>query len=126
MDWDDARSHVAETVLDTLQEYAPDIRKRVMHWQVVTPKDIEVQIGMTGGNIDQGDILPDQLFSFRPIPGWTSYRTPLTGLYLCGSATHPGGGVLGAPGHNAAQVILADWKADRAGSPASGPRSTPA
>ena len=126
MDWDDARSLVAETVLDTLREYAPDIRKRVMHWQVVTPKDIEVQIGMTGGNIDQGDILPDQLFSFRPIPGWTSYRTPLPGLYLCGSATHPGGGVLGAPGHNAAQVILADWKADRAGSPASGPRSTPA
>jgi phytoene dehydrogenase-like protein len=111
MDWDDARTLVAETVLDTLREYAPDIREKVLHWQVVTPKDIENQIGMTGGNIDQGDITPDQLFSFRPIPGWTSYRTPLPGLYLCGCATHPGGGVLGAPGHNAAHVILSDWHA---------------
>jgi phytoene dehydrogenase-like protein len=120
MDWNDARSHVAETVLGTIEEYAPDIRKTVRHWQVVTPHDIEEQLGMTGGNIDQGDITPDQLFSFRPIPGWTSYRTPIPGLYLCGCATHPGGGVLGAPGHNAAQVILADWNAQRAGS------STPA
>jgi phytoene dehydrogenase-like protein len=116
MDWDDARTLVAETVLDTLREYAPDIRDKVLHWQVVTPKDIENLIGMTGGNIDQGDITPDQLFSFRPIPGWTSYRTPLPGLYLCGCATHPGGGVLGAPGHNAAHVILSDWHA--AGGPA--------
>ena len=118
-DWDDVRPQVAETVLDTLQEYAPDIRQTVLHWEVVTPKDIENILGMTGGNIDQGDITPDQLFSFRPIPGWTSYRTPLPGLYLCGCATHPGGGVLGAPGHNAAQVILADRGASgtRSGSP---------
>jgi phytoene dehydrogenase-like protein len=106
--WNDVRSQVADTVLDTLQEYAPDIRETVRAWQVVTPQDIEQLLGMTGGNIDQGDITPDQLFSFRPIPGWTSYRTPLPGLYLCGCATHPGGGVLGAPGHNAAQIILAD------------------
>ncbi|MGA7846895.1 MAG: NAD(P)/FAD-dependent oxidoreductase [Thermoplasmata archaeon] len=118
-DWNDVRPQVAETVLDTIQEYAPDIRQTVRQWQVVTPQDIENQLGMTGGNIDQGDITPDQLFSFRPIPGWTSYRTPLPGLYLCGCATHPGGGVLGAPGHNAAQVILADWTAAKGGSGAS-------
>ncbi len=106
--WDEVRAEVAETVLSTLEEYAPDIRSVVRAWQVVTPQDIERELGMTGGNIDQGDITPDQLFSFRPIPGWTSYRTPIPGLYLCGCATHPGGGVLGAPGHNAAQVILAD------------------
>ena len=106
---------MAETVLDTIQEYAPDIRSAVRSWQVVTPQDMERELGMTGGNIDQGDITPDQLFSFRPIPGWTSYRTPVPGLYLCGSATHPGGGVLGAPGHNAAQIILADWRATRNG-----------
>jgi phytoene dehydrogenase-like protein len=124
MDWGEARRHVAETVLDTIEEYAPDIRKTILHWQVVTPQDIEKELGMTGGNIDQGDITPDQLFSFRPIPGWTSYRTPLPGLYLCGCATHPGGGVLGAPGHNAAQVILADWSASRRG--AGGPAELPA
>ncbi len=107
-EWDEVRAEVAETVLATLEEYAPDIRQVVRAWQVVTPQDIERDLGMTGGNIDQGDITPDQLFSFRPIPGWTSYRTPVPGLYLCGCATHPGGGVLGAPGHNAAQVILAD------------------
>ena len=122
MEWNDARTLVADTVLDTLQEYAPDIRECVRHWQVVTPQDIEEQLGMTGGNIDQGDITPGQLFSFRPIPGWTSYRTPLAGLYLCGCATHPGGGVLGAPGHNAAQVILADWSSSRG---SVGPAETP-
>jgi phytoene dehydrogenase-like protein len=114
-DWNDVRPEVAETVLSTIEEYAPDIRRAVLHWQVVTPQDIENTLGMTGGNIDQGDITPDQLFSFRPIPGWTSYRTPIPGLYLCGCATHPGGGVLGAPGHNAAQVILGDWTPARAG-----------
>lgn len=117
--WEDVRSEVAETVFETLEEYAPDIRQVVRAWQVVTPRDIEEMLGMTGGNIDQGDITPDQLFSFRPIPGWTSYRTPVPGLYLCGCATHPGGGVLGAPGHNAAQVILAD----RAWAPANSPSS---
>jgi phytoene dehydrogenase-like protein len=126
MDWSEAHTQVAETVLDTLQEYAPDIRSTVLRWQVVTPQDIENQLGMTGGNIDQGDITPDQLFSFRPIPGWTSYRTPLPGLYLCGCATHPGGGVLGAPGHNAAQVILADWSVNRGGSGSRAELSAPA
>jgi phytoene dehydrogenase-like protein len=108
LSWDDAREAVAETVLATLETYAPGIRALVRHWQVVTPSDIERILGMPGGNIDQGDITPDQIFSMRPIPGWANYRTPVPGLYMCGSATHPGGGVIGAPGHNAARVILED------------------
>ena len=108
--WDDAREMVAERVLSTLEEYAPGIRKLVRHWQVITPKDIETILGMPGGNIDQGDITPDQIFSLRPIPGWSNYRTPVPGLYLCGSAAHPGGGVIGAPGHNAAVVVIQDLR----------------
>lgn len=109
--WDDAREHVADTVLSTLEPYAPGIRELVLHWQVQTPLDIERTLGMTGGNIDQGDITPDQIFSLRPVPGWSNYRTPVPGLYLCGSAAHPGGGVIGAPGHNAAGVLLEDLHA---------------
>ncbi len=109
--WDDAREAVANTVLSTLEAYAPGVRRLVRHWQVVTPLDIERTVGMTGGNIDQGDITPDQIFSLRPMPGWSNYRTPVPGLYLCGCATHPGGGVIGAPGHNAAGVLLEDLRA---------------
>ena len=109
-DWDAFKETAAERVLDTIGEYAPNIRRVVEHWQVITPKDIESILGMTGGNIFQGDITPDQILSFRPVPGWAQYRTPLRGLYLCGSAAHPGGGVTGAAGHNAAQVILEDWR----------------
>lgn len=106
--WEDFKPEAAEVVLDTIEAYAPNVRTVVKDWQLLTPKDIEATLGMTGGNIFQGDITPDQIFSFRPIPGWANYRTPLKGLYLCGSATHPGGGVLGAPGHNAALAILED------------------
>jgi phytoene dehydrogenase-like protein len=109
-DWDSFKPTAAERVLDTIAEYAPNIRRVVEHWQVISPKDIESILGMTGGNIFQGDITPDQILSFRPVPGWAQYRTPLPGLYLCGSAAHPGGGVTGAAGHNAAQVILEDWR----------------
>ncbi len=111
--WDAAKPDVANTVLDTIQEYAPNIRKVVRNWQVVSPADIETILGMTGGNIFQGDITPDQIFTFRPVPGWSQYRTPLTGLYLAGSAAHPGGGVLGAPGRNAARAILEDLSPER-------------
>lgn len=110
-DWDSYKTTAAERVLDTIEEYAPNIRRVVEHWQLVSPKDIEEILGMTGGNIFQGDITPDQILSFRPVPGWVQYRTPLPGLYLCGSAAHPGGGVTGAPGHNAAQIILEDLHA---------------
>jgi len=108
--WDDQREAVAETVLTTLEAYAPGLRRLVRHFQVVTPLDIERTIGMTGGCIDQCDITPDQIFSFRPVPGWSGYRTPVPGLYLCGSTAHPGGGVIGAPGFNAAGVLLRDLK----------------
>ncbi len=121
--WDDTREAVAEKVLSTLEAYAPGLRKLVRHWQVVTPLDIERTLGMTGGNIDQGDITPDQIFSFRPIPGWSGYRTPVPGLYLCGSASHPGGGVIGAPGHNAAGVVLGDLRAGSGDAP-SRPRAS--
>ncbi len=107
-DWESFKPQAAERVLDTIAEYAPDIRRVVEHFQVVSPQDIEATLGMTGGNIFQGDITPDQILSFRPVPGWVQYRTPLRGLYLCGSAAHPGGGVTGAAGHNAAQIILED------------------
>lgn len=106
--WAEAKPEVASTVLDTIQEYAPNIRHLVRNWQVISPTDIETILGMTGGNIFQGDITPDQIFSFRPVPGWSQYRTPVAGLYLAGSAAHPGGGVLGASGHNAARTVLED------------------
>jgi phytoene dehydrogenase-like protein len=119
-DWDAYKPTAAERVLDTIEEYAPNIRRVVERWQVVSPKDIEATLGMTGGNIFQGDITPDQILSFRPVPGWAQYRTPVAGLYLCGSAAHPGGGVTGAPGHNAAQIILEDLRA-RTGVPITSP-----
>ncbi len=106
--WDEFKPKAAERILDTYAEFAPNIRSIVKEWQIVSPLDIERTLGMTGGNIFQGNITPDQIFSFRPILGWSSYRTPLPGLYFCGSAAHPGGGVTGAPGHNAAQVLLED------------------
>jgi len=112
--WEEAKPAVAETILRTLEERAPDVRKAVHQFQVVSPVDVERELGLTGGSIFQGDITPDQILGFRPVPGWSGYRTPLPGLYLCGSAAHPGGGVLGAPGHNAAHVILADLQAPRA------------
>jgi phytoene dehydrogenase-like protein len=106
--WEEAKGKVAGTILDTIEEYAPNIRKVTRAWQIISPADIESILGMSGGNIFQGDITPDQIFTYRPVPGWSQYRTPVAGLYLAGAAAHPGGGVLGAPGHNAAQVVLED------------------
>jgi phytoene dehydrogenase-like protein len=78
--------------------------------EVLAPKDIEERYGLLGGNIMQGELAPDQLFSFRPIPNAGDYRSPVAGLYLCGAGTHPGGGVMGVPGRNAATVVLRDHK----------------
>lgn len=108
--WEKYKPKAAKVILDTIEEYAPNIRKVVKHWQIISPTDMERILGLTGGNIFQGDITPDQIFSFRPMPGWSGYRMPVKGLYLCGSATHPGGGVVGAPGYNAANVILEDLR----------------
>ena len=109
--WTDHRAAASELVLETLEEYAPDIREVVEHVQVVTPEDIETTLGMTGGSCFHGDLTPDQMFSLRPFPGASGYRLPLPGLYLCGSSAHPGGGVTGVPGRNAAAVILSDLHA---------------
>jgi phytoene dehydrogenase-like protein len=104
--WDERRDALGDTVLDTLAEYAPNIRDVVLHRQVVTPLDLEREWGLSEGNIFQGELSLGQLFFFRPLPGWAQYRTPIRGLYMCGSATHPGGGIMGAPGRNAAREIL--------------------
>ncbi|MFI5413048.1 MAG: phytoene desaturase family protein [Candidatus Lutacidiplasmatales archaeon] len=106
--WDDHKAEVTETILTTLERLAPNIRKVIRHHQVVSPVDVERTLGLTGGSIFQGDITPDQILTLRPVPGWSGYRTPLSGLYLCGAAAHPGGGVMGAPGRNAAIEIAKD------------------
>jgi phytoene dehydrogenase-like protein len=97
-------------VLDTLAEHAPNIRDILLHMQVLTPLDLERVFGLTEGNIFQGEMSLDQMFFMRPVPGWARYRTPIANLYLCGSAAHPGGGIMGAPGRNAARAVLRDHR----------------
>ena len=105
--WTDARREAfGDAVIDTLAEYAPNIKSAILHRQVVTPADIERVVGLSEGNIFQGELTLQQMFFLRPVPGWAKYRTPIDGLYQCGSGTHPGGGVMGAPGRNAALAIL--------------------
>jgi len=98
----------AERCIDIMTEYAPNFRRSVLHYQVLAPADLEATFGLTGGNIMQGAMSPSSLFFMRPLPGYADYRTPIEGLYLCGAATHPGGGVMGACGYNAAREILRD------------------
>jgi len=104
--WDDHREAFGDTVIDTIAEYAPNIRNIILHRQVLTPLDIERTFGLSEGNIFQGELTLEQLFFLRPAPGWARYRTPIRNLYMCGSATHPGGGIMGAPGRNAAVRII--------------------
>ncbi len=104
--WDDQREAFADRCFDVLDEYAPNFKSSVLDRQVLTPLDLERVFNLTGGNIFQGAMTPGQLFAFRPVPGYARYRTPIDGLYLCGAATHPGGGVMGTPGLNAAREIL--------------------
>ncbi len=106
--WDDLREPFSERVLDVIEEYAPNIRSLIIDRQTLTPLDLERRFGLTGGNIFHGEMSLDQMFSMRPVAGWARYRTPVPGLYLCGSGAHPGGGVMGAPGYNAAREILKD------------------
>jgi phytoene dehydrogenase-like protein len=109
--WDDGgRDEFARRVFDGLGEYAPKLKDSIEQVEVLAPKDIEDRLGLVGGNIMQGELTPDQLFGFRPITGYGDYRTPVGGMYLCGSGTHPGGGVMGVPGRNAASVVLRDHK----------------
>ena len=107
--WDDIKDSFADRCIEVLAEYAPNVPAAIEHRQVLSPLDLERVYGITGGNIMQGAMSPHQLFCFRPVAGWADHRTPIRGLYLCGAASHPGGGVLGACGKNAAEEILRDY-----------------
>jgi phytoene dehydrogenase-like protein len=111
LDWDAEKEKFGDTVVDTIAEYAPNLKDIVLHRQVVTPLDLEREWGLSEGNIFQGELSLEQLFFLRPVPGWARYRTPIKNLYMCGSATHPGGGIMGANGRLAALEILKDAKA---------------
>lgn len=104
--WDRIRETYTEKVIDLIAEYAPNFRSLIIDRQTLTPLDLERRFGITGGNIFHGEMSLDQLFVMRPVAGWARYRTPIPRLYLCGSGAHPGGGVMGAPGYNAAREIL--------------------
>jgi phytoene dehydrogenase-like protein len=106
--WDREKEAFADRCLALLARHAPNVERAVIHREVLSPLDLERRFALTGGNIFHGAMTPNQLAFLRPVPGWASYRTPVPGLYLCGSAAHPGGGVLGAPGRNAARVVLKD------------------
>ena len=108
--WPEKREALGDTVIDTLSEYAPNLKNIILHRQVVTPWDLEQEFGLTEGNIFQGELTLDQLFFLRPVAGWAKYRTPIKNLYLCGACTHPGGGVMAASGRLAAGEILKDLR----------------
>jgi len=108
--WDGNRELLGDRVVKKIAEYAPNVPNAIVARQVLTPLDLERTYGLTEGNIFHGDLTLEQLFFNRPVAGWSQYRTPIRGLYLCGAGAHPGGGVTGAPGHNAAQQVLRDWK----------------
>ncbi|MBS1877750.1 MAG: NAD(P)/FAD-dependent oxidoreductase [Acidobacteria bacterium] len=110
--WDELREPFYNRVIDIISEYAPNIRDIIVDKMVVTPLDMERRYGITGGNIFHGEMSLDQMFVMRPAAGWARYRTPVEGLWMCGSGTHPGGGVMGAPGYNAAQRILKETRYD--------------
>jgi phytoene dehydrogenase-like protein len=105
-DRDRERQEFGDAVINTLADFVPNIKDIILHKQVLTPWDIEQKIGMTEGNIFQGELTLDQLFFLRPAPGWADYKTPIRGYFQCGSGTHPGGGITGGPGRLAAMEIL--------------------
>ncbi len=109
-DWDTRSEELADTVVNVLSNYAPNIKELIVAGQLMTPLDLERTYGLSGGQIHHGEISLDQLFAFRPLIGWARYRTPIAGLYLCGAGTHPGGGVTGMPGANAAREIIKELK----------------
>ncbi|MCK5622563.1 MAG: NAD(P)/FAD-dependent oxidoreductase, partial [Alphaproteobacteria bacterium] len=107
-DWADLRDTAAGRIIDTVARYIPNIRDILVGWQAMSPVDLERIFGLTGGDVYHGRLDPDQLYSLRPHPQASRYRTPVKGLYLCGAGAHPGGGVSGAPGRNAARRVLRD------------------
>jgi phytoene dehydrogenase-like protein len=108
LNWDDQREAFGNNVIDTIAEYAPNLKSIIINKQVLTPLDLEREFGLSEGNIFQGELSLEQLFFLRPVPGYAQFRTPIKNLYMCGSATHPGGGIMGAPGRLAALEILKD------------------
>ena len=113
-EWDNRRRDaLGDAVVKTLTEYAPNLESAVLHRHVLTPLDLEEQYGLPEGNIYHGELTMDQLFFMRPVSGWARYRTPIRHLYLCGAGSHPGGGVTGAPGYNAAREMLSDVGSER-------------
>lgn len=111
-DWTDAdRDAFGQTVIDQIAEYSPGFKDRILHVEVRTPRELEAEVGLTEGNIFQGELTFDQLLFNRPVPGYAQYKTPIRDLWLCGSSTHPGGGVMGAPGRNAAAELLREMRA---------------
>jgi phytoene dehydrogenase-like protein len=107
--WNEQREALGQAVIDTLAHYAPNLKNVILRAEVITPLDLETIYGLPEGNPHHGEITLDQFLYMRPIPGWANYRAPVEGLYLCGAGTHPGGGVTGIPGKNAAREILKDW-----------------
>ena len=111
LEWnDELKNKFADRCIDIIAEYAPNIKDIIEHRQILSPLDMENEYGLTGGSLFHGDMGLDQLFFMRPTPGWARYRTPIQNFYMCGSGTHPGGGVMGAPGFNAAREIIKDTK----------------
>src|SRR5216684_4049540 len=110
LNWDDQKEAFGDTVVNTIAEHAPNIKDIILHRQVITPLDLEREWGLSEGNIFQGELSLEQLFFLRPVAGWAQYRTPIKNLYMCGSATHPGGGIMGAPGRLAALEMLKDLR----------------
>ncbi len=106
--WDEKKEEFGNNVINTIAAYAPNIKNLIIGKQVITPLDLEREWGLSEGNIFQGELSLEQLFFLRPAPGWAQYRTPIRNLYMCGSATHPGGGIMGASGRLAAMEILKD------------------
>jgi phytoene dehydrogenase-like protein len=111
--WDTERAAYLKRIVQTLEQYCPGFTASVLHDEVLAPPDIEERFGLLGGNIFQGEMTPDQMLSLRPIFGYGDYRSPVAGLYLCGSGTHPGGGVMAVPARNASRAILSDVRRER-------------
>jgi len=109
-DWNSRREEFGNTVVNCLTESAPNLKELIVGRQVITPLDLEQTYGLSGGHIMHGEQTLDQFFAFRPLIGWAQYRTPINGLYLCGAGTHPGGGITGGPGANAAREIIKDLR----------------
>ena len=111
--WYAEREALGDAVLDTIEEYASGFLNRILHRQVLTPLDLEETYGLTQGHPYHAEIALDQIFFMRPVPGWSAYQTPINNLYLCGSGTHPGGGITGLPGYYAAREVLKNWRSKK-------------